>query len=359
MKKNHPDYVLLLITITIIVFGLFILAGTASIGTSSKFAKHIFGLLLGIFLAVICFKIPLTKIEKFSPYAFFINIILLLLLFVPSLGVESRGSTRWLDLGFFSFQPSELLKLTIVLYLASWFISKTQNKKCEENQKKIFITFFIICFIVGLLIFLQPNYSMLVIITGISSVVYFCAKTSFRYIILMLIIATTLLGLSIFFNPYQIKRVKSLFNYREGTLEENYQRNQFFIATGSGGFLGVGIGNSRQKFGWVPFPESDSIYAILAEETGFLGSSFLLLLFFLFFLRGLLIAKNNRSNFARLVAMGISTWIFAQVLVHVAVVVGIFPVTGVPLPLVSYGKSHLLTELMALGVLFNASQYKK
>jgi cell division protein FtsW len=359
MKKEKPDYILLIIVALIIVFGLFILAGTAPIGSGSRFMMQIgVGFLPGILIGFALYKLPISKIQKWAPYPFFINLSFLVLLLLPFFRGEMRGSNRWLNLGGFSFQPTELLKLTFVLYISSWLIAKIQEQKKHSNFSNIvFLIFVGICGLIAFLLYCQPDLSTMIIILATAGVVYFVAKTPLWHFFALIVIGIVVFGSFLALKPYQLERVKSIFSSDTNLQDENYQANQFRIAVGSGGLLGQGIGMSKQKFGWLSFPASDSIYAVLGEETGFIGSIMLLFLFFAFFWRGLLIAKNNTNGFARLVAIGICSWIFGQALVNMGVVVGIFPVTGIPLPLISYGKSHLITELMAIGILLNTSQY--
>lgn len=358
MKKNKPDYILLLLAGIIVFFGLFILAGAASVGSEIRFLRQIvIGLLPGGIIAFILFKTPLSLIQKWAPYFLLLNLILLLLLFVPFLSEVRGGAARWLSLGPFAFQPAEFLKLTFILYLSGWLVEKTKKRKTGALFEETFLPFLAMLILIGTLLILQPDLSTLVIIFLVATLVYFAAKTPLWHSAVLVMGGIASLFLLIKIEPYRISRIVGALNPDIDPLNTTYHLRQLLITVGSGGITGLGIGMSQQKFGLVPKPATDSIFAILAEETGFIGGILLIFLFFAFFIRAFLIAKNNRSGFARLAVLGICCWIFIQTSVNIGVVIGLLPVTGIPLPLVSYGSSHLVAELAALGIVLNASQY--
>jgi cell division protein FtsW len=358
--SKKPDYILIAVIGVIISFGLFGLASTLSFGSGGKFFQQIlFGFLPGIIAAIFFFKIPLSLIKKWSPYLFLLNIFLLILVLVPYFSLATRGATRWISIGPLSFQPTELLKLTFILYLSSWIINKTKKQKKDINSslKEVLLPFLVVAIIVSTLLLLQPDMSTLVIILATAFVVYFSAKTPLWHTGIIILSGAASFLIMILAAPYRLERIMGTLNRDIDTLGINYQIRQLLIAVGSGGLFGLGPGMSMQKYGFVPLSSTDSIFAILAEEMGFVGGIILIGLFFVFFYRGFLIAKNNRDSFARLVTVGICFWIFIQTFINIGVTVGIIPVTGVPLPFISHGKSHLIVELAAMGVLLNASQY--
>ncbi len=358
--RKKPDHILIIVIGMIACFGLFALASTLSFGFDRKFFQQIFfGFFPGIIAGIILFKIPLSLIKKWSPYIFLANIILLLLIFVPYFSQATRGATRWIEIGPLSFQPTEILKLTFILYLSSWIINKTKKQKKDLNSslKELLLPFIIVAMLVSVLLLLQPDMSTLVIILMTAFVIYFCAKTPLWHIGIILLSGAAAFLVMILTEPYRLQRIIGVLHREEDPLGINYQIRQLLIAVGSGGLFGLGPGMSMQKYGFVPLSATDSIFAILAEEMGFVGAIILVILFCIFFYRGFLIAKNNTDSFARLITIGICFWIFIQTFINIGVTVGIIPVTGVPLPLISYGKSHLIVELAAIGVLLNASQY--
>ncbi len=361
-KHKKPDGILLGIVFLIILLGLFALASAATVGDVSRISQQIFlGLIPGIFLGILCFKMPLSLIQKWSPYLLFVNILLVAMIFLPGFSEPIRGGSRWLHFGQLSFQPSEFLKLTFILYVVSWLVARGEQRGKNKNlpATKTLLPFIIVSVIIGTLLINQPDLSTLGVILFSGLVVYFTARTPLWHTALLVAGGATSLFLFIKFTPYRLERITSLFNAEIEPLSSTYHIRQAFIAIGSGGIFGLGLGMSKQKFGFLPFPATDSIFAIIGEEMGFIGAIIFILLFLAFFWRGFLIAKDNKNNFARLLAIGISTWIFIQTAINIGVMVGIFPFTGIPLPFVSYGKSHLITELAAVGILLNASCYKK
>ncbi len=362
MKKNTPDYILLLFAGMIIFFGLFVLAGAVSVGSEIRFVRQIIvGLLPGILMGFIVFKLPIPFIKKWAPYIFLFNIFLVLLLLIPGIGETRGGATRWLSLGLISFQPAEFLKFTFIIYFSGWLANKTKKKQkkanIKEDAKEMLLPFLIVVGVIGVLLMLQPDFSTLVIIASTGMIIYFLAKTPFWHSLFIFLGAACSFFVLIRVEPYRLQRLVGAFNPELDPLNVTYHLRQMLITVGSGGLTGVGLGMSQQKFGLVPEPATDSIFAILAEETGFIGATILVLLFFGFFVRSFLIAKNNKDSFLRLAVFGVASWIFIQTSINIGVVVGLLPITGIPLPLVSYGSSHLISELIAIGFIFNASQY--
>ncbi len=366
MKKGKADHILVIIVAAIIFLGLFVLASASSI-ESQRIVGHsyyfffqqlLLGFLPGIIIAFLLYKTPLDTIRRWAPILLLFSLFLLLLVFVPSLGEKTRGATRWLNMGFFSFQPAELLKLTFILYLASWLAVKNEKKKKNKPLfMETFVPFVIIAVTVGLALVFQPDISTLGVILLVALLMYFIARTPLWHTITFLFSGAAALFFLVWFSPYRLSRVMGMLNPDIDPLGVNYQIRQALLAVGSGGIFGLGFGLSQQKFGFLPFPSTDSIFAIFAEEAGFLGSIILLLLFAMLFWRGFLIARRSNNEFCRLVAMGIVGWIFIQTFINIGSMVGIIPFTGIPLPFISYGKSHLIAEMAGIGVLLNASKH--
>ncbi len=367
MNKNKPDYILLVAAGLIILFGfvVFTSVSMANIATYSEditelnlpyflFRQFLFGLLPGILIAYLLYKTPIETIKKFSPALLVITLVAVALVFVPGLGLTIRGARRWLQLGSLSFQPSELLKLTFVLYLASWLSNRRTSKK-EKVFSETFIAFVIVCGLVSGLILLQKDLSTLIVIILTGFMMYATYNTPISHLVMMAVGGLVALSSFIVMAPYRLERVRSLFN--GGDVQgASYQAYQALIAIGSGGIFGLGFGMGHQKYGFLPFAMSDSIFAIYAEEAGFIGSLILISLFLVFVWRGVKIAKESRDPFFSLVAVGISFWIFFQAFIHIGSMTGLLPITGIPLPFVSHGRAHFIAELAALGVLLNISK---
>jgi cell division protein FtsW len=364
VAKKKPDTILLYTSIALIVLGILTLASVSAslsyktFDSTFYFLQHqiIFGLIPGIILGIFVFKKDIEWIKKKSSIIFLLNLFLLFLVIAPKLVGLSSGVMRSLDLFFFSIQPAEFLKLTVILYLASWW-SSFKNKKIEgsENKNLSLIVFLTIMAVIGFLIVLQPNVSTFGIIAIIAAIVYFSANSALWHTPFL-----GALGVAAFLTlmktaDYRSNRLAVFLDPETDPMGIGYQLKQAMITIGSGGLAGVGIGLSQQK-GYLPELLSDSIFAIFAEETGFIGSFILIALFVLFAWRGFLVAYHSNDIFCRLTAVGISSWIMLETFINISTMIGIIPLTGVPLPFMSYGGSALISELIGVGLLLNISR---
>lgn len=357
-SKNF-DLPFLIICLTLLASGMLILASVSTAFSQEKFKNPYYilrsqilkGLIPGTFLAVFVFFLDLEKIKKLSFFILILNLIFMGLVFFPGLGIKRLGAARWVNLKFFSFQPSEFLKLSTIFYFSAFLSSKK-----EKGEKMSFIAFIIVCLLVGVLLVLQPDISTLAIIILVSILIYFLAGNPIWHVILMVGGGMIIGFFLVKFEPYRMNRILAFLNPEKYPTTIGYQINQALISVGSGQILGVGLGMSRQKFGFLPQSISDSIFAIFAEETGFLGCSILIFLFLLFFWRGLKIAKEAKSEFQRLLSLGIIFWIISQTFINISSMIKILPLMGVPLPFVSYGGSALVAELIGVGILLNVSK---
>ena len=365
LRRKKSDLTFLGIVGILIVSGMFILASVSAplsqekIGSPYYFFKRqvLLGILPGLILAFLAFRIPLDFVKKIGPALFLINVIFLGLVFAPKIGLTLGGATRWVELGPFAFQPSEALKLTFIIYLASWLNTKNKTGKTKKNFSQTFIAFLIILVLISALLIKQPDISTLGIIISISIVMYFLGKTPIWHSILVFLIIFIGLAILIKVAPYRARRLLVFFKPETDPMGMGFHTKQALIAIGSGGTSGVGLGMSQQKFGFVPNPMSDSIFAILAEETGFLGVLVLVSLLVIFTWQGIKIARNSKALFPKLLVSGITFWIVLQAFLHIGAMTGLLPLTGVPLPFISYGSSHLITEFIGAGLVLNASKY--
>jgi cell division protein FtsW len=375
VKTNKkPDFVLLAIVFLLVVVGLVILA-SASMPLAAKitqerfgeanpffYLRHqlLFGLLPGLLLCFIGYKLKIDTIKKFSPFLLLANVILLIMVFLPVVGTGVKGASRWVNLGFISLQPSEFLKLSFILYLSSWLSSRTKKKKKEKRFfDSNFISFFFIIGLICTLLFLQPDMGTMTLIFCIGITLYFLAGTPVLQTLSVGSLGLLLLGLLAKLAPYRIERLTTFFNPDNDPLGSGYHLKQSLIAIGSGKIWGRGLGMSVQKFGFLPEPLSDSVFSIFAEETGFIGVFLLLLLFTLLFWNILRVGKNVQDKFCKLVVWGIGLWLMIQIFVNIGSMIGIMPLTGIPLPFISYGGSAMITELAAIGILLNISKELK
>ncbi len=366
-EKSGPDFFLLVLIIILTLWGI-VEVGTISFPFSlQKYGQpwvyllhQLEMLFVGVVLGLLFYKLPLEKLKKISPFLFFANLVLLLIIFLPNLGFGTKGAQRWLDLKFLNLQPSEFLKITFAMYLSAWLAEKIQRLKKSKADLKIFAFFLFFLGILAILLLLQPNMSTLAIICVIGLAIYFCAKTPIWHTLAILFGGAGIGLLLIKIAPYRLNRLSIFLNPEADPLGKGYQIKQALIAIGSGKIFGIGqgfsLGLSRQKFGFLPEPMTDSIFAIIGEELGFLGALFLVFLFCLFLWKVLKIARCQENNFEKFLAVGIGVWITFQAFFNIAGITGIMPLGGIPLPFFSYGGSHLITEMMAMGLLLNISK---
>lgn len=362
--SKQIDKPFLLSVIILSVAGFFIFT-SASLGllvrNEAKFTaiatnQFLFGICLGSIALFITSKIPYTFWKKWSLVLFITSIILTLLVFVPGLGMRHGGALRWIQIGGFSFQPSEALKLGYIFYLGA-FLSKHKNK----IQRPVFglIPFCLISLVVAVIIGLQPDNDTLLMTLLAGSVMYFVAGARKKDILILGLIG--LIGASVILisRPYVRERVITFFNPSENSLSSGYQIQQSMIAIGSGGFFGKGFGQSTQKFSFLPEPIGDSIFAVASEEFGFIGSVTIVFLFLFFAFRGLKIAKRTQDDFGRLIVLGIVTLIITGSFINISAMLGIIPLSGTPLLFISHGGTALFITLAMSGIVLSVSKGKK
>jgi len=357
IKGYHFDYYLLLTAVILLILGILFLSSVSAVFSQERFGKPwyylfhqtIYGIVPGIILGFVVFRINLSKIKKWSFLIILGVLILMVLVFIPGLSIISGGAPRWLNLGFVSFQPSEFLKLAFIIYFSTLL----------GSRKISLMPFFVIIGVIILLLACQSDISTLGTIISTAIIMYFLAPTPFWHIVLITLLTAGAFLILIRLAPYRMKRLQVLLGLIKDPMGLGYQIKQILIAIGSGGIFGAGLTESYQKFGFIPQTISDSIFAIIAEETGFIGSLFLISLFMIFLWRGFAISKKTTDKSLQLLAVGISSWISIQALINIGAMVGILPLTGIPLPFISYGGSHLVVELIGVGILLNISRSVK
>lgn len=360
------DYILIGAVMFLVIFGIIILASASTsvsqikFGSTYYYLNHqiIFALIPGILLAVLFSKIKLTLLKKWAPVFLLANLLLMTFVFLPYIGIKVGSSARWISLGMASFQPSETLKLAFILYLASWLEGKSKKKivlpKTQKDLKENLPAFLIILGLISLLLVFQSDISTLVVILTTGILIYFFANTPFWHTILLGILGVIAILIFINLSPYRSERISVFLHPDDDPMGTGYQIKQSLIAIGSGGLFGLGFGMSQQKF--LPHPMSDSIFAVLAEEAGFIGSIILISLFLILLWCGFKIGKQSKNKFSYLAALGITSWILIQALVNIGAMVGVIPLTGIPLPFISHGGTALVAELIGIGVLLNISK---
>ncbi len=363
-KKQTGDRILLVVIGLLVVLGLIMLLSASPAVAYVKykdsyfFVKHqLFGLGLGIIGFLFFAKVNYQVWRQLATLFLVVSILLLLLPFVPGLQAGWGKARSWISVfGLFSFQPSEFVKLFFLLYLAGWLEARAKN--LSQTPEAIWPFLFVLGIVVILMI-LQPDLGTLSIIALTSLAMYFCAGGRWRHIITIGLVGIISLFLLVQIYPYQKDRFRCLINPDFDSQKTCYQTKQSLIALGSGGLWGRGLGQSRQKYLYLPEVVGDSIFAVIGEETGFVFGTLIILLFVALFWRGVKIAKNSSDNFARLVSFGIVFWLTTQALINIGGTVNALPMTGVPLPFISYGGTALAAVLSASGLLYNISKFER
>lgn len=368
MRKTSGsmDYLLFVIVGAIVLFGLVMLlsasapSGYASFSDSYYFIKHqiIFGLIPGLGAIIALSRIPYTFWREHAWNFLIVSIILLVLVFIPGLSAGIGTAHSWINIGgVFSLQPSEIVKLTFLFYLAAWLAQRDRHSVRDVHEG--FLPFVLVLGAIMVLMILQPDIGTMSIIAAMSLVVYFSAGAPVSYILGLVSTGIAGIALLIAVEPYRAARFTTFLHPELDPQGIGYHINQALLAIGSGGLFGLGYGHSRQKFQYLPEVAGDSIFAIISEEMGFFIAVLVLVLFLLFLWRMIEIAKRAPDNFAKYVVVGVAAWITIQAFVNIGSMVALLPMTGVPLPFISYGGTSLAITLGAVGVVLNISKYSK
>lgn len=364
MKLISGDRVFLMLVCSIALAGLAIFS-SAALGLlareNSSVSHDILlqaGLGLGMgFLAFLAARaVSLAWVKRVAPFIYFLTLLFTALVFIPGIGFHSGGATRWISIGFTTVQPAEFLKIGLVLMLAGWLAPRTRQL---GDVKKGLMPFVALLVAPVALLLAQPNTSTMLLISATGTVMYFAAGAPWRDFGILAIGVVIALGVVIIARPYVLDRVETFFNPTANPLSSGYQIQQSLIAIGSGGLFGRGFGQSVEKFNYLPEPSGDSVFAVYAEETGFVGSAILLALFIALAARGIVIAGNSRNMFGGLVALGFSFIIILQAFINIGAMLGIIPLTGLPLPFISHGGTALMAVLLMCGFILNVAAHQK
>jgi len=359
-----PDYVFLGLVGALVLFGVIALASASSVISFEKFGSSFYlvrhqllsGILPGIILCLIALRISYNTWKRITPWLLLGTLFLLLLVLIPGIGVKLGGSRSWFSLGPISFQPSELAKFSFLLYLAAWCESKGMMLR---DLKRGFIPFLGLAASVALLIVLQPDVGTLCIIGASVLLLGFAAGARLPHLGSAILVGILLLALLVKIAPYRGARLTAFIHPELDPQGVGYHINQALLAVGSGGMFGVGFGNSRQKFRYLPEVTGDSIFPIIAEEMGFLVTAGLIVLIVAIIWRMFSIASRAPDAFSRYAIIGFASWFGVQALVNIGAMLGVMPLTGLPLPFVSYGGTALAVELLAVGVVGSISKHAK
>ncbi len=362
IKAKNPDPLFLAVLLLLLIFGLFILSSASFINGEKKFGEPYYyvreqlfkGIFIGIIGFLVALKIPPAFFKKYSLFFLVFSIGLLATLFIPPLAVSFGGSVRWLQLGPLIFQPGEIIKLAFIIYLASWLGS-------AERERRGLLTgllpFLLITGFIGFLLLIQPNMGTFGVIAFSAGAMYFAAGGRMSHMFFLGLAGLVTLSAFIFLNPYGAERFKNFLNPKIDPLGSGYQINQAMSSIGVGGLTGIGLKQTLTS-AYLPEPIADSIFAVLSEKLGLFGVSFALFAYLLFGISGYRIARKSPDLFSKLLVSGITSWFLIQTFLNIAAISGLAPLTGVPLPFMSYGSSAMVVNLTAAGIIANISRYK-
>lgn len=358
MRKIHVSLVSRIVIMTIILLGFgLIMIYSASVAEGARdFGNkwHFVQLqlkwagvgLIGMFITSF---IPPKIWEKLAPLMLMVGLLLLLLVVIPGIGTKVQGARRWLVLPGMTLQPSELIKLIEVVYLSSWL----HARKITLAQFGFFIT------LAAGLIMLQPDMGTTLVVTILAVTLYFLSGYPVKHLLAIGGVGLTIGSILIISAPYRLARVKTFLDPLHDAQGSSYHIRQVLLSLGSGGVSGLGIGRSRQKYAYLPEATTDSIFAVVGEEIGFIGGAMLILAFLYYLSLILKVATNEKDKFASTMVAGVGAWIGIQVCLNLAAMVALTPLTGVPLPLVSYGGSALITMLGGVGLVLSVARHQK
>jgi cell division protein FtsW len=362
-KKKSGDFTLMITVLTLIVIGIIMVFSSSHYYALSRMndsyhflKRELLWASLGLIAMFVTMNFDYWRYKKLAGYIYILSLILLVLVLTP-LGTEFNGAKRWIGVGGFTIMPGEIAKIGAIFFVATRLSNQPPNK--IKNLIKGVGPYLLIIGVYFGLVILQPNLSTAVTITLIIFFMIFVAGMRWGHVIFMGISGVVFLLIMILLEPYRMRRITGFLNPFADAKGTGYQVIQSLLALGSGGLFGVGLGKSIQKYLYIPEPQNDFIFAIIGEELGFVGCVTVILLFLLLIWRGIRIAINAPDLFACLLATGITAMVAVQVIINIAVATSSMPVTGIPLPFISWGGNSLAIFMAAIGVLLNISRYSK
>jgi len=364
MKTKGLDKIFLSIIIILVIFGI-IMFTSASLGILARneakfygviFNQFVYGIFGGLVAMFFGFRIPYKFWREYSLPLFIVSIIVTALVFVPGIGSSHGGATRWINVFGVSVQPVEFLKIGFIIYFSAWL--SWAKGRIRDFRFSILPLIVLLC-IIAVVLLRQPDTKSLILITVTAIAMLFVSGTPWKYILGLLAGSIVAFIILVTFKPYLMERVKTFIDPSQNGSGSSYQLQQSLIAVGSGGLLGRGLGQSIQKFNYLPEPQGDSIFAVIGEELGLLGCGMLVILYIAFAFRCYRIALHSPDSFSKLFVIGTITMITAQSFMNMASIIGVFPLTGVPLVFISHGGTALLLSLGLMGIILNISKFQK
>jgi cell division protein FtsW len=362
LRAGQPDYVILALVIALLVLGLItVYSASFALGeleyndVTYFVVRQTVWTILGLAALLILMRTDYHTLRQVSPYLMAAAMVGLLAVLVPGIGVERNGSTRWIPLGPLPpVQPSEFAKLALIVYVSAWL---TSHKREVKSFAMGFVPFVLLVGLVAGLVMLEPDMGTTLIVVLIMVTLFFVAGGSLTHLAALGFIGVVMGGFLILAGQYRVDRIFSFTSAENDPSGRGFHILQLLIALGSGGIRGLGIGASRQKFFYVPGSHTDGIFAIIGEEMGFIGAVLVIALFALLIYRGFRAVANARDDFGALLTVGVISWIAYQTLINIGGITRSIPLTGVPLPFLSYGGSALAALLAGIGIVLSVSRY--
>ena len=362
MRFDKTQIFIFLIVALLVAFGCVMVYSASMYSAQYHFGndkfflyKQILGAVLGLAGMITFFYIDYHKLKKFKWIVYGVTVALLVLVFIPGIGVENYGAKRWLNILGFSIQPSEIAKFALVLFCASYLSDHHETIKSFKSLIPVFLVAGSLC----VLVILEPSMSVTMCLGFITLFMLIVGGISKKHTIIFSIPATLAVPALIIAEPYRLKRLMAFLNPWASPQGEGFQLIQSLYSLGSGGWFGVGLFSSRQKYLFLPFAESDFIFSIIGEELGFFGATLLILTFAMLVYFLIKVALNAPDRFGALLASGVAFVIAVQTLLNIAVVTGSIPPTGLPLPFISAGSTSLVVFMSAIGVVLNINKQSK
>ena len=322
-------------------------------GTWDTAIRHSVWLGLGLVAMAGLGRFDYHHLKRVVPALMVLSVAALLAVLIPSIGIEANGSRRWIGIGPLTFQPAELAKLTAILYTAYLMDARSPARhpvRATVNPVLLVIG------VAAALLLAQPDLGSAIVLVGVVFAMLYTAGAPALPLARWFVIGTVVASILAYAEPYRRRRLFAFVDPWNDPLDTGYQTIQSLVGIASGGLMGVGIGEGRAKWGYLPFAHTDFIYAVVAEEMGFGGALLVLAMFVVLGTVGCMIAMRARDHFGRLLAVGITVWILAQALINIGAVVGVMPITGIPLPFMSFGGTALITTMAAVGILINIAR---
>ncbi len=359
-KRNQVDYIFLILTGVLLLIGLVMLWSASTTQAEKDFGNNyyyvlhqlLYGAAIGLVAMYALSRIDYHFWKKLVPVGLIFSFLALIMVKVPGIGFSAGGASRWIHLGPIFFQPSEIAKLSLILYLAAWISERGTHKSFRESV----VPPLVMTGLFAVLILWQPDMGTMLSLCITAMVILFVGGIRLKYVGWILLGGVLSLLALIKLEPYRARRITAFLNRSADPLGIAYQINQALLAIGTGGWFGYGYGASREKHFYLPEPLNDSIFAVIAEELGFLRVGIILLIFLAFLIRGLQISMRASDNFGKIFALGIIVSIGANVVVNISAILGLVPLTGIPLPFFSYGSTSLIVTLASIGIVLNISR---